>query len=219
MTRRPNRGVEEWPKGSGSWRIDYYDSEGRRHREKIGSRKLAIAVYHQRKLEIWEGRFTPRDRGPKLLFDAMVKQALAHRKPRLSIETHKTNEKNLSLFVGLWAKMPAAQLTPGRITAALNEMAKDGLSGSSLNRRRASLASTFATAIEMGLIDANPVVRVKPYKENSHRIRFLGRDEEKRLRAVIREWFPEREPEFDLALHTGMRGGEQFSLTWEKRRP
>src|SRR6202007_2491949 len=38
--------------------------------------------------------------------------------------------------------------------------------------------------------------------------------EESRLRAVIRKEFPEREAEFDLALHTGMRWSEQYNLYW-----
>ncbi len=37
------RGVYEYPKGSGVWWIHYYD-HGRRHRERVGPRKLAIAV-------------------------------------------------------------------------------------------------------------------------------------------------------------------------------
>jgi integrase len=43
----------------------------------------------------------------------------------------------------------------------------------------------------------------------------LSEDEEARLRAAIRERWPEREPELDLALYTGMRKGEQYSLRWE----
>ena len=37
-------------------------------------------------------------------------------------------------------------------------------------------------------------------------------DEESRLRSVIQRRFAEREAEFDLALHTGMRFSEQYNL-------
>ena len=50
-------------------------------------------------------------------------------------------------------------------------------------------------------------------KENNERVRWLEEEEEAALRAVIREKSPEREPEFDLALHTGMRWSEQLPQT------
>jgi integrase len=40
------------------------------------------------------------------------------------------------------------------------------------------------------------------------------KDEAARLRAVIHKKFPEREPEFDLALNTGLRI-EEYSLRWQ----
>src|SRR5207237_5106659 len=38
---------------------------------------------------------------------------------------------------------------------------------------------------------------------------------ETRLRAVIHADYPAELPAFDLALHTGMRCGEQYGLTWD----
>jgi integrase len=34
-------------------------------------------------------------------------------------------------------------------------------------------------------------------------------------RSVLQDRYPERVPEFDLALHTGLRRGEQYGLRWE----
>src|SRR6185437_3015398 len=47
------------------------------------------------------------------------------------------------------------------------------------------------------------------------RIRFLSQPEEARLRAVIAADCPQHMPALDLALNTGMRAGEQFSLLWQ----
>ena len=53
------RGVFEKVPGSGVWWILYYDQYRRRHREKVGPKKLAISAYQKRKTEIREGRFFP----------------------------------------------------------------------------------------------------------------------------------------------------------------
>jgi len=67
-----------------------------------------------------------------------------------------------------------------------------------------------------GKVTFNPGQKVDMRKENNERVRWLEEEEEVALRAVIQERFPEREPEFDLALHTGMRWSEQYrKLRWE----
>jgi integrase len=35
------------------------------------------------------------------------------------------------------------------------------------------------------------------------------------LRAYVQATYPQHIPELDLALHTGIRLGEMYSLTWE----
>ena len=57
---------------------------------------------------------------------------------------------------------------------------------------------------------------VEQRAENNARIRFLSADEEKRLREAIKKRFPKHMPEFDVALNTGMRKSEQFSLEWSQ---
>ena len=56
---------------------------------------------------------------------------------------------------------------------------------------------------------------VRRKKENNGRVRFLSADEERTLRAVVTAWYPQHLPELDVALHTGLRRGEQYSLTWD----
>ena len=52
--------------------------------------------------------------------------------------------------------------------------------------------------------------------EANGRIRFLNDAEEKRLRAVVAKLYPHRMPDLTIALGTGMRLSEQFSLTWDQ---
>jgi len=44
-----DRGLFEREEGSGVWWIHYHDANGRKHREKVGSKGLARKVYMQRK--------------------------------------------------------------------------------------------------------------------------------------------------------------------------
>jgi hypothetical protein len=53
------RGVFEHPRKSGIWWIQYFDQFGKRHREKVGMKSMAITVYQQRKTEIGQGKFEP----------------------------------------------------------------------------------------------------------------------------------------------------------------
>ena|SRR5438552_11386742 len=48
------RGIFERPKGSGVWWTCYFDEHGRKHREKVGPKALAMKVYQNRKTEIQE---------------------------------------------------------------------------------------------------------------------------------------------------------------------
>jgi integrase len=45
-------------------------------------------------------------------------------------------------------------------------------------------------------------------------VRWLEPQEEQALRRVVQARWPEREPELDLALHTGLRWAGQYNLRW-----
>src|SRR5713101_6080581 len=67
-----DRGLFEYPKGSGIWWVRYWDGDGREHSEKVGPKGLARKRYMQRKTEIAEGRFFPNARRRPVLFDDLV---------------------------------------------------------------------------------------------------------------------------------------------------
>lgn len=53
------RGVFEKVSGSGIWWIQYFDSDGRRRREKAGTRSNAIDLVRKRKTEVLSGKKLP----------------------------------------------------------------------------------------------------------------------------------------------------------------
>src|SRR5262249_2254092 len=68
---RRQRGIFERPRGSGIWWVCYFDEHGRRHREKVGPKRLAEKVYQKRKTEIAEHRFFPERRREPLVREAI----------------------------------------------------------------------------------------------------------------------------------------------------
>src|ERR1035438_165921 len=60
----------------------------------------------------------------------------------------------------------------------------------------------------------NPAREIERRRENNARDRYLLAIEETLLRNSISAACPERLPELDIALHTGMRRGEQYNCDW-----
>jgi integrase len=210
---RTERGVFEKRRGSGVFWIDYNDAQGQRHREKVGpSKRDARDRLALRKMEIREGRFVPPSGGARRTFRVLGLAALKAKKVRLAESSVKSDEQKFRDLCPMIGKVPADLLTPDRIEEVLITLRRQDLSTSTVNRYRSFMSSVFTYAIRAGKLHTNPVSKVKRYKENDSRVRWLKADEEKRLRAAIDT--PEHATELDLALFTGMRSGEQWGLQW-----
>jgi site-specific recombinase XerD len=209
-------GIYEKPIKSGIWHISYCDGSGARHREKVGGRREALEAYSTRKREIREGRYLPpRGGGRAVTFRVLAEQAMEHKRLRLAPRSYESDMAKVKELIPVLGHLDAAAIQPAHIEQILAKLRNRGLCGSSANRYRSMLSSLFGYGVRMGLLRSNPVAQVKRFKESEHRVRWLKPEEEERLRKVIREKCPEREPEFDLALYTGMRRGEQFTLKWD----
>lgn len=121
---------------------------------------------------------------------------------------------------------------------------KAGRATTTCNRDVTALKSALQRAVDWGLLDANPLAKVKPLKVDAKgRVRFLSDAEEQRLRAALErrdterrearertnEWRAARShpplpslpgytdhltPMTLLALNTGLRRGELFNMEW-----
>ncbi len=211
--KRETRGVYEHPPDSGIWRIDYYDAEGRRHREKIGKRSTAIDVYHQRKAAISEGRFVAKRRAPAVLFRQIAEERMRQLKPHLAYTSYFTDQVKLPLLYEWFGNRPASSISAETIREKTDALAEK-MAGSSVNRYIALISSIYSHAIANGRVSENPCKKVKRHREPPNRLRFLGRDEELALREAIREIDPDFEYELDVFLNTGIRRQEYFALTW-----
>lgn len=215
LEERKLRGIYEREPGSNIWWIRYADAMGRIRREKAGTKGAAIKLYQKRKTEVLQGKKLPENlRAPMVGFADLAKDALAYSK------AHKRSygddvirmEKLLSSFRG----RSAESITPRELERFLAENAEENKwAPATINRYRALLSLVYRLGIESGKVKENPARLVKHRQENNARVRWLSNEEEVRLRTYIQNTCPEHIPELDLALHTGMRLGEMYSLTWE----
>jgi site-specific recombinase XerD len=210
-----SNGIFQRPPRSGVWWINYRDSQGRRRRQRVGSRAAALRTYRQVQDDLRAGRFigSRRGAGAGPSFAVLARERMVQREIRLAPASQRADRCRLAPLLESFGKLPASAVTAERIDAFLAQVVKTGRTRATANRFRSLLSSIFALAVRNGRLAANPCAKVPPFKESAPRVRFLSAGEESAIRSAIRELYPAQEPQFDLVLNTGMRRGEQLSLT------
>ena len=209
---RQMKGVYENPPKSGIWWILYY-VEGKRHREKVGRRSDAVALYQRRKTDARMGIKMPEIRPRRaVLFEEIAADALVYSKEHKA--SYRGDRATVVKLLPVFGKTPLDEITPQTIKAYLDT--RDDLKKTTINRYRGTLSMIFQEAIRNGKAKTNPARLVRLYKEENSRVRFISYEEEATIRTIIRERCPIHEPELTLALETGMRLGELYSLDWDR---
>lgn len=86
------------------------------------------------------------------------------------------------------------------------------LSKCAVDRALARLKRLFSLCVDWGLLERSPAERIKLFREDVNRVRFLTDEEEDRLLAAAA---PRLRLVIVLALHTGMRKAEILGLRWQ----
>ena len=208
--KKGDRGIFEKEPGSGVWWVRYTDANGQLHREKVGPKNLAKEVYRKRKTQIREGRFFPEQIRRKETALAAAIDDYLHRKE------HQLRHFYHYRRIGRYWKEALGfrslrSIQPADIEAYVAEREKK-VAPATVNRELAFLKTVYSDAVSNGKAETNPVKRVKLFKENNARTRYLTGDEEARL-------FDRLPGRYDLlvrfAFNTGLRQSEQFGLLWE----
>lgn len=88
------------------------------------------------------------------------------------------------------------------------------LTAKSANAARATLANALEDAVNLGLLQANPVSRVKPLREEAAPVTVWTAAEVMRFTTTTRAAAADYHALFYLALTAGLRAGELIALEW-----
>lgn len=219
MPRKGNedRGLFEKPAGSKVWWILWYDENGKRHREKVGSKSAARSAYQKRRDEVRRirlGLLEPEEVRAKrqMTMKEMLEKYRARRKNLGEIKNQAEDERYTEYWKKQFGRLEVRQVTPEKIETWMERRKGDGVKPSTVNRALEHLRAIFSLAVRDRIAKSNPVKAVKLLRLNNEVHRYLHDDEEARLESAMS---PEH---FDLvlfALHTGLRQGEQFELAWK----
>jgi integrase len=204
------RGVYEREAGSGVWWI-CYKQDGVRHREKVGRRGDAIALYQQRKSALRAGAKLPANMRTKgVSVGQLLDDVLEHVAKHKDLRNYKSRAAILQAGLGGQA---AAALTPLELTRWLDKQCN---TPATFNRYKALISLAYKVGASNNKVDVNPARSVLHRKEPVGRVRYLTPDEYEDLHAAITKLFPEHVAEFVVSVHTGMRLTEQYTCDWSQ---
>ena len=212
-TGRKDRGLLAKKDSSGKpvWYVRLYHDGKERRFGSFKAKTDAREFYEKAKQEQKLGRFFPeryQQSGFAKLED-VLEEYLAAFTGRSKRDENRYKKKWLTLFPGARLNV----LTPAALEKARTQLAEEGRTPQTVNRYMGFLRRVLNKAVRDGRLFGNPVSRLKMFREPAGNTRFLSPDEEKMLCEALGV---EHARWVRLAILTGMRQMEQFSLRWEQ---
>ena len=208
---RKDRGLLSKKDSTGKpvWYVRLYH-EGRERRFGSFSTKTAARDFYEKaKQEQQTGRFFPEryQQGGYAKLEEVLDGYIAAFTGRSKRDEERFKKKWVGIFPG--ARLNA--LTPTALEGARAHLS-EGRTPQTVNRYMGFLRRVLNKAVRDGKLASNPVSRIKMFREPAGTTRFLSPEEEgllcEKIGAPYAGWVR-------LAILTGMRQMEQFSLRWE----
>jgi integrase len=210
------RGIFEKIPDSGKWCIRYTGADGKRHEETVGRHGDAVDLLAKRLHEKLLAKKLPEKAITKdVTFAELAKDALLYSREA----NGERAEHDLAIKLGFigpdFNDRVARMITKGDIqTWLLDQMDEKEWAPATRNRYQAAFSLIFRVGVDNGKIALNPASRIKCKAEDNEVVRYVSKEEEERLVAVIKGNWPHYLEAFLIAVHTGMRSSAQFNLTW-----
>jgi integrase len=202
--------------------LDYFIREGgirKRKRVRLGFIPLTQArqVLAQHTREIVAGRFLAEEK-PEVGFTEAADSFFAYSEARR--KSHKNDFFMVKRLKDYFGNRPLSSLTPDIVEGYLNQRRKAGnislggkpLSNCTLNRDLGVLKCIMNRAVFNGLLEKNPIQKVRGFREES-RDRTLTHEE---YQSLLGYCSPRLTAIVQIAYWTGMRRGEILGLRWEQ---
>ena len=210
-----NRGIFERTPGSDIWSIRYADASGRIRWEKAGSKSSAILLYRKRKNEVLLGKKLPETaRRRVILFSEIAEEAIEY--SRRYKRSYRDDEGRMKRLKEWFGNRQVESLSVPEIEEQLCEAARaEKWAASTFNHYRALMMLVYREARRAGKVSVNPARELRHRREDNSRVRYLTDEEDQRLREIVNAKYPWHMPELETAVHTGLRQGSQYGLTWD----
>lgn len=191
------------------WYVRLYHDGKERRFGSFSTKTAAREFYEKSKREQKDGRFFPEryQQGGYAKLDEVLDGYLAAFTGRSKRDEERFKKKWAAIFPG--ARLNA--LTPAALEEARARLA-EGRTPQTVNRYMGFLRRVLNKAVRDGKLASNPVSRIKMFREPAGKTRFLSPEEERALCVAIGVDFAAM---VRLAILTGMRQMEQFSLRWQ----
>jgi integrase len=208
-------------RGDTTWYIDYYSGK-QRIQEAIGpDKKLAEIVLKKRRVLMAEGKHLDKKRVQRVSFEELVDKYLElHATPQIKRSWH-SDVDTIKVLKRWFGGKYLDEITPALVAKFKNDRREES-SPATTNRGLACLRTMINKAKEWDMFSGdNPISKVKLFKEDNKRLRFLEQEEIDKLLETIDKLaakYPKQCSHLKAivicAMHTGMRKGEILNLKW-----
>ncbi len=213
------------PRGkSACWTIRFTGADGQVHRERTDARTKTLArrLLHEREREV-EGEVNARHLGipspvpptppaPAVTFAAYAQTHERHFTVRCAKGTTRRYKGMLrNYLIAAFGPMPLRDVTPGHVEQYTDKRLASGATPATVRQELMLLSALYREARKAELVERNPVSLVDKPRVDNVIVRYLDPEEETRLLAFAPE--PLRSAVI-VAIHSGLREGEQCRLPW-----
>ncbi len=210
FTKRPvfDDGIKRWV-------VEVRYPDGRRLRKRFRREREASRFFSAENVKIERGTWQEPTLRVLTLSDALDEYR------EYSKVQHRSHKSYVAPSLKMWERELDSTVLLSTVTHAQVEHVKLRRAGSvgrsTVDKDLGVLKAFFNWCVSRGMAASNPVRKVKGFREDNTRLRYLTEEEYQRLiEAAQKVRSPHLAEKIALAVHTGLRRGNLFNLRWDQ---